>query len=308
MYLQVDADLVVPDPELSLEEGAVAPWGGVRDSYWYRLLEAVAQAHKFSTKTPWRKLSKAARDVVLYGSEKEVYVRYRNRWGRVRSYWSTYEGIVPNVERRHEEAGSDTQRERLEQYMREVPCRACKGARLRPESVAVTVAGLNIHELTRMCIRDSLRFVEMVKLSDREQMIAERLLKEIRERMGFLVDLGLDYLTLERASGTLAGGEAQRIRLATQIGSALTGVLYVLDEPSIGLHQRDNKRLLDTLFKLRDIGNTLIVVEHDEATILAADHIVDIGPGAGDLGGEIVYSGAVTGRLDESESLPAASV
>jgi excinuclease ABC subunit A len=305
-YLQVDPDLVVPDPELSLEEGAVAPWGGVRDSYWYRLLEAVAQAHRFSTKTPWRKLSKSARDVVLYGSDEEVYVRYRNRWGRVRSYWSTYEGIVPNVERRHDEAGSDSQRERLEQYMREVPCRACKGARLRPESLAVTVGGLNIWELTRMCIRDSLRFVETVDLSDREHMIAERLLKEIRERMGFLVDVGLDYLTLERASGTLAGGEAQRIRLATQIGSALTGVLYVLDEPSIGLHQRDNRRLLDTLMRLRDLGNTLIVVEHDEATIRAADHVVDIGPGAGERGGEIIYSGELEGLLHDPDSLTGA--
>src|SRR5919198_1641783 len=305
-YLQVDPDLVVPDPELSLEEGAVAPWGGVRDSYWYRLLEAVAQAHKFSTKTPWRKLSKAARDVVLYGSDQEVHVRYRNRWGRVRSYWSSFEGIVPNVERRHDESGSDSQRERLEQFMREVPCRACKGARLRPESLAVTVAGISIWELTRMCIRDSLRFVETVNLSEREHMIAERLVKEIRERMGFLVDVGLDYLTLERASGTLAGGGAQRIRLATQIGSALTGVLYVLDEPSIGLHQRDNRRLLDTLMRLRDLGNTLIVVEHDEATILSADHVADIGPGAGELGGEIIYSGDVSGLLRDPASLTGA--
>src|SRR5919198_4749755 len=305
-YLQVDPELVVPDPELTLEQGAVAPWGGVRDSYWYRLLEAVANAHGFSTKVPWKKLTKSARDVVLYGSEEQVHVRYRNRWGRVRSYWSTFEGIVPNVERRHDEAGSDTQRERLEQYMREVPCRACKGARLRPESLAVTVGGLNIWELTRMSIRDSLRFVDTVELLDREQMIAERLLKEIRERLGFLVDVGLDYLTLERTSGTLAGGEAQRIRLATQIGSALTGVLYVLDEPSIGLHQRDNRRLLDTLMRLRDLGNTLIVVEHDEATIRAADHVVDIGPGAGDLGGEIVYSGDIDGLLTHPTSLTGA--
>jgi excinuclease ABC subunit A len=305
-YLQVDPELVVPDPELTLEQGAVAPWGGVRDSYWYRLLEAVANAHGFSTKVPWKKLTKSARDVVLYGSEEQVHVRYRNRWGRVRSYWSTFEGIVPNVERRHDEAGSDSQRERLEQFMREVPCRACKGARLRPESLAVTVGGINIWELTRRSVRESLRFVETVELSDREHMIAERLLKEIRERLGFLVDVGLDYLTLERASGTLAGGEAQRIRLATQIGSALTGVLYVLDEPSIGLHQRDNKRLLDTLIKLRDLGNTLIVVEHDEATIRASDHVVDIGPGAGELGGEIVYSGDVEGMLRDPGSLTGA--
>jgi excinuclease ABC subunit A len=305
-HLEADAELAVPDPDLSIEEGAVAPWGGQRDSYWYRLLEAVAEAHKVNVKTPWRKLPKAARDVILYGAEEQVYVKYRNRWGRVRSYWSTYEGIVPNVERRHTESGSDSQRERLEQYMREVPCRACHGARLRPESLAVTVGGLNIWELTRQCIRDVLAFIDTVDLSDRERLIAERLLKEIRERLGFLVDVGLDYLTLHRASGTLAGGEAQRIRLATQIGSALTGVLYVLDEPSIGLHQRDNKRLLDTLEKLRALGNTLIVVEHDEATIRAADHIVDIGPGAGELGGEVVYSGDLDGMLREPESLTGA--
>jgi excinuclease ABC subunit A len=305
-YLQVDPELVVPDPEVTIEEGAVAPWGGTRDSYWYRLLAAVADAHGFSTRTPWKKLSKAAREVVLYGSDQQVYVKYRNRWGRLRSYWSTYEGIVPNVERRHQEAGSDTQRERLEQYMREVPCRACKGARLRPETLAVTVGGLNIWELTRQSIRGTLAFVEGLELTDREHLIAERLLKEIRSRLAFLVDVGLDYLTLERTAGSLAGGEAQRIRLATQIGSGLTGVLYVLDEPSIGLHQRDNRRLIDTLVRLRDLGNTLIVVEHDEATIRAADHVVDIGPGAGELGGEIVYSGDLDGLLRSRESLTGA--
>ena len=305
-YLQVDPELVVPDPDLSIEEGAIAPWGNSRLEYWERLLQGIADAHRFKLSTPWKRLPKWAQEIVLYGSEEEVHVRYRNRYGRVRSYWTTYEGVVPNVERRHAQAESDTQRERMEQFMREVPCRACKGARLKPESLAVTVAGTNIYELTTMCIRDSLAFVETLQLSDRERMIAERLLKEIRERLGFLVDVGLDYLTLERAAGTLAGGEAQRIRLATQIGSALTGVLYVLDEPSIGLHQRDNKRLLDTLVKLRDLGNTLIVVEHDEATILSADHVVDIGPGAGDLGGEIVYSGDVKGLLDDAASLTGA--
>jgi excinuclease ABC subunit A len=306
VHLEADPELAVPDPDLSLEEGAVSPWGGVRDSYWYRLLEAVADAHGFSMKTPWRKLPKAARDVVLYGSDEQVFVRYRNRWGRVRSYHSTYEGIVPNVERRHSESASDSQRERLEQYMREVPCRACHGARLKPESLAVTVGGLNIWELTRRSIRDTLRFADEVELSERERLIAERLLKEIRSRLGFLVDVGLDYLTLERASGTLAGGEAQRIRLATQIGSALTGVLYVLDEPSIGLHQRDNRRLIDTLMRLRDLGNTLVVVEHDEATIQAADHVVDIGPGAGEHGGEIVFSGTYDGLLRDPDSLTGA--
>ncbi|MBI2237051.1 MAG: excinuclease ABC subunit UvrA [Actinobacteria bacterium] len=291
------------DPELSIEEGALAPWAGSRLEYWYRVLDAVADAHGFSTKTPWRKLPKRAREVVLFGSDEEIYVRYRNRYGRVRSYYTAYEGVIPVVERRHAETDSDSQREKLEQFMREIPCRACGGARLRPESLAVTVGGLSIADLTRLSIRDALRFVDAVDLSDRERMIAERLLKEIRARVGFLVDVGLDYLTLERASATLAGGEAQRIRLATQIGSGLVGVLYILDEPSIGLHQRDNRRLIDTLLRLRDLGNTLIVVEHDEATIHAADHIVDIGPGAGERGGEIVYSGDLKGLLEDERSL-----
>jgi excinuclease ABC subunit A len=304
--LEVDPELVVPDPDLSIAEGAIAPWAGSRLEYWDRVLEAVGEAHGFDLRTPWRKLPKRAREVVLYGSDEEIFVRYRNRYGRIRSYWTTYEGVIPNVERRHAETDSDTQRERLEQYMREVPCRACGGARLRPESLAVTVGGLNIAQLTALSIRECLRFVETVDLSDRERMIAERLLKEIRARLGFLVDVGLDYLTLDRASATLAGGEAQRIRLATQIGSGLVGVLYILDEPSIGLHQRDNRRLIDTLLRLRDLGNTLIVVEHDEATIHAADHIVDIGPGAGAHGGEIVYSGPLPGLLQEPRSLTGA--
>jgi excinuclease ABC subunit A len=305
-YLQVDPELVIPDPDLSIEEGAIAPWTPTRIEYWERLLAGVADAHGFKLSTPWKKLPKWAQEIVLYGSEEEIHVRYRNRYGRVRSYYTTFEGVVPNLERRHSQSESDAQREKLEQFMREVPCRVCKGARLKPESLAVTVGGINIHELTTMSIRDTLEFVQQVELSDRERMIAERLLKEIRERLGFLVDVGLDYLTLARAAGTLAGGEAQRIRLATQIGSALTGVLYVLDEPSIGLHQRDNKRLLDTLFKLRDLGNTLIVVEHDEATIRCADHVVDIGPGAGDLGGEIVYTGDVQGLLHDPGSITGA--
>jgi len=305
-HLEADPELAVPDPDLTIEEGAVSPWGGVRDTYWYRLLEAVAETHGFSVRTPWKKLPKHARDVILYGSDEQVHVRYRNRWGRLRSYHSTYEGIIPNVERRHQESMSDSQRERLEQYMREVPCRACHGARLKPESLAVTVSGKNIHELTGMSIKDTLEFIASMELSDREHLIAERLLKEIRSRLGFLVDVGLDYLTLERASGTLAGGEAQRIRLATQIGSALTGVLYVLDEPSIGLHQRDNRRLIDTLMRLRDLGNTLVVVEHDEATIQAADHVVDIGPGAGEHGGQIVFTGSYEDLLRDPDSLTGA--
>ena len=304
--LEVDAELAVPDPDLSIDEGAIAPWAGSRLEYWFRVLEAVAEGHGFKTTTPWRKLSKKARDVILYGSDEEIFVRYKNRYGRTRSYYTTYEGVLPTVERRHAETDSESQRDKLEQFMREIPCRACGGARLRPETLAVTVGGLNIAQLTSMSIRDTLAFVAETDLSDREHMIAERLLKEIRERLHFLVDVGLDYLTLNRASGTLAGGEAQRIRLATQIGSGLVGVLYILDEPSIGLHQRDNRRLIETLTRLRDLGNTLIVVEHDEATIQAADHIVDIGPGAGADGGEIVYSGDLKGLLGSEGSITGA--
>jgi excinuclease ABC subunit A len=301
--LEVDAELVVPDPDLSIEDGAIAPWAGSRLEYWYRVLESVAETHGFSMRTPWKKLPKKARDVLLWGSEDEIHVRYKNRYGRTRSYWTTYEGVLPAVERRHTETDSDSQRDKLEQFMREIPCRSCGGARLKPETLAVTVGGLNIAQLTDRSIRDTLAFTEIVELTEREHMIAERLLKEIRERLRFLVDVGLDYLTLSRASATLAGGEAQRIRLATQIGSGLVGVLYILDEPSIGLHQRDNRRLIDTLLRLRDLGNTLIVVEHDEATIEAADHVVDIGPGAGNAGGEIVYSGDLKGLLEAESSL-----
>jgi excinuclease ABC subunit A len=304
--LEVDTELVVPDPDLSIEEGAIAPWAGSRLEYWERVLEAVAETHGFSTQVPWKKLPKKAKDVILFGSEQEIYVRYKNRYGRVRSYYTTYEGVMSVVERRHAETDSDSQRDKLEQFMREIPCRACGGARLKPESLAVRIGGINIAQLTARSIRDTVRFFDEVELSEREEMIAERLVKEIRARLGFLVDVGLDYLTLDRASGTLAGGEAQRIRLATQIGSGLVGVLYILDEPSIGLHQRDNRRLIDTLVRLRDLGNTLIVVEHDEATIQAADHVVDIGPGAGEHGGEIVYSGDRKGLLRSKASLTGA--
>jgi excinuclease ABC subunit A len=304
--LEVDPELVVPDPELSVNEGALAPWASATLEYWNRVLQAVADAHDIDLDTPFRRLSKRQRDVLLYGSDEQIHVRYKNRYGRQRSYWTTYEGVVTNVERRHRETDSESQREKLEQFMREIPCRACKGARLRPETLAVTVAGLNIAQLTDLSIRDTLAFVETIDLSEREHMIAERLLKEIRERLRFLVDVGLDYLSLSRPAGTLAGGEAQRIRLATQIGSGLVGVLYILDEPSIGLHQRDNKRLIDTLVRLRDLGNTLVVVEHDEATILAADHLVDIGPLAGERGGEIVYAGDLKGLLECEESITGA--
>jgi excinuclease ABC subunit A len=302
-HLEVDPDLIVPDPDLSVAEGAIAVWSVGRLEYWDRVLEAVAKVHGFSLDTPWKKLGKRAREILLYGSEEEIFVRYKNRYNRQRSYHTTYEGVVWNIERRHDETDSDSQRDKLEQFMREIPCRACGGARLKPESLAVTLDGVNISELTRRSIRDTLAFVDEMNLSERETMIAERLLREIRSRLGFLVDVGLAYLSLDRAAGTLAGGEAQRIRLATQIGSGLVGVLYILDEPSIGLHQRDNRRLLDTLLRLRDLGNTLIVVEHDEATILEADHIVDIGPLAGERGGEIVYTGDLKGLLEEDRSL-----
>jgi excinuclease ABC subunit A len=304
--LEVDAELVIPDPDLSIDEGAIAPWAGSRLEYWERVLQAVAEAHGFTTGTPWRKLPKKSRDVILNGSDAEIYVRYKNRYGRIRSYYTTYEGVLPVVERRHAETDSESQRDKLEQFMREIPCRACGGARLKPETLAVRIGGINIAQLTERSIRDTLAFFDEVELSEREHMIAERLVKEIRSRLGFLVDVGLDYLTLNRTSGTLAGGEAQRIRLATQIGSGLVGVLYILDEPSIGLHQRDNRRLIDTLIRLRDLGNTLIVVEHDEATIQAADHLVDIGPGAGEHGGEIVYSGELKGLLEAEGSITGA--
>ncbi|HEV3475384.1 MAG TPA: excinuclease ABC subunit UvrA, partial [Actinomycetota bacterium] len=306
--LEVDPALVVPDPDLSISEGAIAPWASSRLEYWHRVLEALADTHKFSLDVPWRKLRADIKDVVLYGSDEHIYVRYRNRYGRQRSYWTTFEGVLPNIERRHEETESDHARWRWEQFMREVPCRACRGARLRPESLAVTVADLNISQLTSLSVSGTMEFLDGLpeKLTEREQLIAERLLKEIKARLGFLVDVGLDYLTLERAAGTLAGGEAQRIRLASQIGSGLVGVLYVLDEPSIGLHQRDNRRLIDTLVRLRDLGNTLIVVEHDETTIRTADWIVDIGPGAGEKGGEIVYAGEVAGLLEDESSITGA--
>ncbi|HUL85123.1 MAG TPA: excinuclease ABC subunit UvrA [Actinomycetota bacterium] len=303
--LEVDPELIVPHPDLSVAEGALSPYGANAE-YWVRVLEAVGTAHGFDLTTPWKKLPKAARDVLLYGSDESIHVTYKNRYGRQRSYWTTFEGAIPNVERRHDETDSDTAREKLEQFMREVPCRACKGQRLRPETLAVTIGGKNIAEVTDLPIRDALAFVSDMDLSEREEMIAVRLVKEIRARLGFLVDVGLDYLTLGRAAGTLAGGEAQRIRLATQIGSGLVGVLYILDEPSIGLHQRDNRRLLDTLIRLRDLGNTLIVVEHDEATIAEADHIVDIGPAAGEHGGHVVYSGDLKGLLECEASMTGA--
>ncbi|MDA8379963.1 MAG: excinuclease ABC subunit UvrA [Actinomycetota bacterium] len=301
---EVDPELVVPDPDLSLAEDALAPWARRRTQYFSRIVEAVAQSRGFSPETPWKKLRKTDRTVLLYGTgNKRVDVRYRNRFGQQRAYATGYEGIVPWLERRHSEAESDTAREMVEAYMREVPCSTCGGARLKPASLAVTVDGRNIFELSSMSIARVAQALGTLVLTEREHLIADRVLKEIRARIQFLVDVGLDYLSLSRSAATLAGGEAQRIRLASQIGSGLVGVLYVLDEPSIGLHQRDNRRLISTLVRLRDIGNTVIVVEHDEETIREADHIVDIGPGAGERGGEIVAQGSVDDLVEQPRSI-----
>ena len=305
-FLQViDPELVVPNPELTLEEGAVVPWPG-SSSFSYRLIEALADKYEFAMTTPFRDLPEDVKEKILYGTAKEkVYVRYRNRRGRVRSYFTDFEGIVNWLERRYEETDSEYARSRIAQYMSVRPCPACGGARLKPSSLAVTVGGHNIHQLSELSIRAGMGFLEALTLTTTEEAISRRILKELSSRLGFLVDVGLDYLSLDRAAATLAGGEAQRIRLATQIGSGLVGVLYILDEPSIGLHQRDNRRLISTLEELRDMGNTLIVVEHDEATIRAADWLVDIGPGAGEHGGEIVYSGPLDGLLKRRKSITA---
>ncbi|MBM3669117.1 MAG: excinuclease ABC subunit UvrA [Actinobacteria bacterium] len=301
---EVDAELVIPDPDLSLSEGAIAVWSrGQVSDYFARLLAAVSEELGIDMDTPWRKLPSRARRALLEGHPTEVHVRYRNRYGRQRSYYTVYEGVVPYIKRRHEESESDSARERFEGYMREIPCPVCEGTRLKPLSLSVTIADHSIAQIAALPIGDAARFLSGLELSAREATIAARVLKEVNERLRFLVDVGLDYLSLDRASATLAGGEAQRIRLATQIGSGLVGVLYVLDEPSIGLHQRDNHRLIETLVRLRDLGNTLIVVEHDEDTIRTADWVVDIGPGAGEHGGQIVVSGPVEDLLRNPESM-----
>ena len=301
---EVEPDLVVPNGELSVREGAIAPWaGGNVSDYFKRLLEALCEELEIDLDVPWQKLPARAKKALLYGHDTEVHVKYRNRYGRQRSYYTTYEGVIPFIERRHSESDSDASRERFEGFMREVPCAACKGARLKPLSLAVTINGHSIAEIAGLPIGRMAEMLGGLKLSKRDATIATRVLKEVNERLQFLMDVGLHYLSLDRPAGTLAGGEAQRIRLATQIGSGLVGVLYVLDEPSIGLHQRDNHRLIETLIRLRDLGNTLIVVEHDEDTIRTADWIVDIGPGAGEHGGQIVVSGTLAELLAEPTSI-----
>jgi len=290
---QVDWHLAIPDQDRSLAEGAILPWAGrFRAGYYFRVLEGVARQYGFGMETPFRDLTPEQQGLILEGTgDQPITVSYTNRFGRLRRYQTAYEGLVPYLSRRHEDAGSDGAREAYEQYMRQVPCETCGGARLNPAALAVTVGEHNIHEVSSLSLGRAHEFLGGLRLGDRQARIAAPVLKEIQARLAFLLDVGLDYLTLARSAATLAGGEAQRIRLATQIGSGLVGVLYILDEPSVGLHQRDNRRLIETLLRLRDLGNTVVVVEHDEETIRAADHIVDIGPGAGEHGGRIVAEG-----------------
>lgn len=303
--LEVDPELVVPDEDLTLEEGAIAPWAAGTQSaqYFQRTMSALGDDLGFDMSTPWRALPERARTALLHGQNHKVHVRYRNRFGRERSYSTGFEGAISFIRRRHGETESEWSREKYQGYMREIPCPHCRGTRLKPEALAVLVGGRSIAEVSSLSIAQAATFLHDVDFTQRERAIAEQVIKEINARLGFLLDVGLDYLSLSRAAATLSGGEAQRIRLATQIGSGLVGVLYVLDEPSIGLHQRDNHRLIETLTRLRDLGNTLIVVEHDEDTIEVADWVVDIGPGAGEHGGRVVHSGEVAGLLESEESL-----
>ncbi|WP_329102186.1 excinuclease ABC subunit UvrA [Micromonospora sp. NBC_01699] len=304
---EVDPELLVPDPERTLRQGAIQPWAsGQTLEYFLHLLEALGESEHFDLDTPWRKLPSRAQKTILHGTGDQVHVRYRNKYGRERSYYTGFEGVVQWIERRHTDTESDWSRDKYEGYMRDVPCAACGGARLKPEVLAVTLGGRSIAEICALSVGECADLLAVLTLTDRQKMIAERVLKEINARLRFLVDVGLDYLSLDRPAGTLSGGEAQRIRLATQIGSGLVGVLYVLDEPSIGLHQRDNHRLIETLVRLKNLGNTLIVVEHDEDTIRVADWIVDIGPGAGEHGGRIVHSGSVQDLFDNPESITGA--
>ncbi|MFZ0831709.1 MAG: excinuclease ABC subunit UvrA [Mycobacterium sp.] len=309
---EVDPDLVVPDPDLTLAEGAVAPWSnGHTAEYFTRMMASLGEQMGFDVDTPWRKLGAKARKAILEGCDEQVHVRYRNRYGRTRSYYADFEGVMAFLQRKMEQTDSETMKERYEGFMRDIPCPECEGTRLKPEILAVTLTAgehgaMSIAEVSELCISDCADFLNDLTLGPREQAIAGQVLKEIQSRLGFLLDVGLEYLSLSRAAATLSGGEAQRIRLATQIGSGLVGVLYVLDEPSIGLHQRDNRRLIETLLRLRDLGNTLIVVEHDLDTIAHADWVVDIGPAAGEHGGQIVHSGTYDDLLRNKGSITGA--
>ena len=302
--MEIDPELIVPDPSLSLNDGAILPWSTSASTYYEQMTQAIADKWEVDGDRPWEDLPEDVRQCFLYGTDGErIYITYRNRYGRKRSYTTTFEGIVPNLERRYRETDSDWSREKIEEYMTLRPCPECKGARLRPESLAVRVGGLGIHEFTHMSARRAIEWLAELELSSTERQIARLILREIDERLMFLDNVGVGYLSLERAAATLSGGEAQRIRLATQIGSSLVGVLYILDEPSIGLHQRDNERLIATLHRLRDLGNTVIVVEHDEGTMLAADHLVDLGPGAGEHGGWLVAEGTPRSVMSAEGSL-----
>jgi excinuclease ABC subunit A len=302
--MEIDPELVVPDPTLSIGEGAIAPWAASASDYYEQLIQAIAERYDVDLDTPWEDLPQQSRDFFLYGTNGDrVRVTYRNRFGRRRSYGATFDGILPNLERRYRETESDLAREKIEEYMTLRPCPDCKGARLRPESRAVLISGTAVHEFTELSARRALEWVEELELSEHDQRISRLVLREISERLRFLDNVGVGYLSMNRAAATLSGGEAQRIRLATQIGSSLVGVLYILDEPSIGLHQRDNNKLIATLERLRDVGNTVIVVEHDEGTMRAADHLVDMGPGAGEHGGHVVAQGTAEDVAKVTESL-----
>jgi excinuclease ABC subunit A len=302
--MEIDPDLVVPDGSLSIGEGCILPWSSGTTTYYDQIISAISDRYEVDLEKPWEDLPGEHQDLFLYGTARDkIYVTYRNRMGRRRSYMTNFEGIIPNLERRYKETDSDWSREKIEEYMTLRPCPECKGARLRPESRAVLVNGLPIHEFSQMSAHRAIVWVDGLELSDQDRAIARLILREIEERLRFLDNVGVGYLSMERAAGTLSGGEAQRIRLATQIGSSLVGVLYILDEPSIGLHQKDNERLIGTLVRLRDLGNTVLVVEHDEGTMRAADHVVDMGPGAGEHGGYVVAEGTAEEIMAVPESL-----
>ncbi len=303
-HKEVDKDLVIPNPELSINEGGIAPFNTANEStYYYQIFKTLAEDHDFDMETPLKDAPKKFLDELLYGTKRTISFKFHSHYDGLRNYKGTFEGIIPNLERRYKETNSDYMKDRIDGYMTEIPCPKCKGNRLKDEILAVKVGGLNIAEFTHLSISKAIDFIENLELDERQQLIGHQVLKEIRERLSFLRDVGLDYLTLSRNAGTLSGGESQRIRLATQIGSSLVGVIYVLDEPSIGLHQRDNAKLLKTLRNLTGLGNTLIVVEHDEDTMYSADHIVDIGPGAGVHGGYIVAEGAIDEIKDNPKSI-----